>query len=114
LTSIGSMKHYLIAFSLVFSVLTSSWSGASVQVADSQPCHQMEVVSHDCCDEMMQVSCVVCDSECHCDVSVSHSSVALLAVSRSNLTASLYSLVNSTNRQLPAEPFQRKFLPPKI
>lgn len=99
------MKHYLIAFSLVFSVLTSSWSGADVvvQTPDLQACHQMEMASHDCCD-----------GECHCELSVSHVSVALLQITNSYPRVSIYSLVISTNSQLPVEPFQRKFLPPKI
>ena len=111
-----SMKHYFIAFCLVFSALTSSWSGAAVQSeVDSPPCHHAQMVSHDCCDNTMkQDACSACDGECHCDVSGSQVNVGLLQAKSASFLTGFSSLVTLSNSQLPVEPFQRKFLPPKI
>jgi len=112
-----NMKYYLIAFSLVFSLLTSSWSGATVQIQESasEPCAEMGMVAHDCCNEtMMQDACAACDGECHCDGSVSHANFGLLLITHASLVPDTYLLVINATSQFPAEPFQRKFLPPKI
>ena len=115
---IETMKHYLIAFCIVFSALSSSWVGAMtvVQSSNEMPCHeQMTMENHDCCDEAMNKNtCSSCENNCYCDINSFHLSFGLFINPVSSFITDKFVFVSSLSTQLSTAPILKSFQPPKI
>ena len=118
------MKHFLVAFFILFSSLSNSWAGvvAAENLDNKAPCPHMASLkmasAHDCCDSEMssEMDCPNCQDKCHCNQHTMHAPGS--AVVWNNLAYSFQapSVLGFTLfvSQLPVAPTLKSFQPPKI
>ncbi|GKT11499.1 MAG: hypothetical protein ISEC1_P0463 [Thiomicrorhabdus sp.] len=133
------MKHYVMAFFILFSALSSQWVGAMTFQNPHQ--HQVEVMtidmtelqsqqgvmpSHDGCpsmkgaakvvEQVVSSSCPNCGDNCQCDSNVCHSSsfsLATLSANGFNLQVLTDASVITIQSHLPIAPVSLEIRPPK-
>ena len=131
------MKHYVMAFFILFSALSSQWVGAMAPQASHKhsPSHQTTMLkmdkasdqqkaSHDCCPsekkmtqaaEVISSNCPSCLDDCQCDNGVCHSnfSVGTLSSNTFSLQPLTEASLVSLQSHLPMAPVSLEIRPPK-